>query len=252
MPCTKCKHPTNSEERIMKCGLCDSVFHILCIGMSVTTFNSLNKMKNVHWFCDNCNQDNVLTELKELKNLKKQISELNKKFEILSSKVNSCTNDVNRRSENMNRDNIVEIIREEREIEKRQNNLCIFNLPESSDDQQSFKDICVQQLGLDEGECVITDTVRVGQSQDNKPKILIVKLASRECRNKILRNAPKLRNYSPANSNYKIYVSPDYTRKQREFQKDLRQKLKERRENGEQVVIRRGEIVQVSRNVPSQ
>ena len=248
MNCGSCKQVLNSGENHLKCGLCDSFFHIRCEGVSVTNYNALNKIKNLHWFCNGCNHDGIMKELKDLKNLKLQLTELDKKVEILTSKVNTSSGNGDQRNL-LKREDVVEIIREEREIEKRKNNLCIFNLPESQDDKRAIQEICTQQLGLQSSDFSITETIRVGQSHGARPKSLIVKLSSWDDRSKILRNAPKLRNFVPHGSTLKVFISPDYTKKQREFQKDLRERLKARRENGEQVKIRGNEIVQIgSRN----
>ena len=78
----------------------------------------------------------------------------------------------------------------------------------------------------------------------------MVKLASREQRNKVLQNKAKLKR----EINWKdVYVSCDMTKNEKRENYLLRKELKERREKGEQVRLLSGKIVleQEARNPPA-
>ena len=251
MSCKQCRNAISDSDKSMKCDLCEAVFHIQCIGISATNYTVMSKSKNLHWFCDSCNHDQVMNEIKELRNFKSQISKLNEKMDNLAAKVDRNETSDFQQNVGMQREDIVDIIREEREIEKRNASLCLFNFPESQNDEEMIRKLCTDQLGLSGDEIPISEVLRVGSADSNpqRPRILILKLSSQDARRAILRNAPKLRNYVPSNSTLKVYISPDYTRKQREFQKALRSELQTRRANGEQVVIRGDKIIQLARNM---
>ena len=217
------------------------------MGISVTNFTVISKLKNCHWLCDGCNHEGVFDELREINIIKAQINQLNEKFEILSRKVEGQPTRTHE-AQGASRNDMVNFIREEREIEKRKNNLCFFNMPESADDNVALKNLCVDKLGLQPQEVQITETIRVGRAAENKPKVLIAKFSDSSSRRKVLRNANKLRNYVPQGSTLKIFISPDYTKIQQVFQKALRAELKDRREAGENVYIKDNKIVQRPQN----
>ena len=69
-------------------------------------------------------------------------------------------------------------------------------------------------------------------------------LASFSLKPQNLKNAPKLRNYRPDNSNIKVFIANDLTREQQIESQKLRTELSRRRGLGESVIIRRGNIAQ--------
>ena len=189
-----------------------------------------------------------MKQLRELKDLKNKFTTLEKKIEDLSNKVDSTTGSSHVTQPQIpTQEQVVEIMRELQEKVKRINNLCVFNMPASENDEHYFKQLCADQMGIQPNEVSISETKRVGNSTENRPKLLIVKLANFQCKQKILQNAPKLRNFTPVNSTLKVYISPDQTKKQCEFQKILRDELKARRANGEDVVISKNKIVNRTR-----
>ena len=85
---------------------------------------------------------------------------------------------------------------------------------------------------------------------DERKRLVMVKLASREQRNKVLKNKAKLKR----GNNWKdAYVSCDMTKNEKHENYLLRKELKERREKGEQVRLQSGKIVQEqeTRNPPA-
>ena len=67
-----------------------------------------------------------------------------------------------------------------------------------------------------------------------------VQCKSKEYRDNILGFARKLRN----SKDYKnVYINPDLTKMQREQSRKIRDELKSRRDKGESVIIRKGQIV---------
>ena len=147
------------------------------------------------------------------------------------------------------RQEIFDIIREDRDIQKNKDNMCVFNFPDNNNDKEDFLQLCIQKLGIPENEISIVEALRVGQGSEQRPlKPLIVKLNSRDLKSKILGNAKKLKNYKPNNSTLKVYISPDLTRKQREDQKILTDELRTRRANREEVMIKDNKIIPKPRN----
>jgi hypothetical protein len=86
---------------------------------------------------------------------------------------------------------------------------------------------------------------RIGQKNDStKPRPIIIKFSSIDTKIEVL----KLRNilYNDLESDHRIFITPDRTRKEQAKHKELTKILKERRLKGEQnLVIRNGKIVQL-------
>ena len=110
------------------------------------------------------------------------------------------------------------------------------NLHERQCDDRKICEEIVEFLGSPKGE--ILDIQRVGQTANTLIKI---KFKSFETKQNVIRNARKLRS-SPQFE--KIFVNPDRTPLQQQQNKILRRELRDRRENGEDVIIRRGAVVQ--------
>ena len=251
MTCGSCSNGIQQADKILKCNLCEISFHISCINLSPTNFMIISKLKNFRWLCNTCNKDEIFKELREMQLVKNKIIAIEETLEILKQQMETrqtVSPVLGTPSPALERDNMVDLIREERDIEKRKLNLCVFNLPEAQDDKQLFTELCTDKLELQQNEVRISEIVRVGNNTNNKPKLAIIKFENTESRRKVLKNAPKLKNYTPDGSNLKIFIAPDFTKKQQAQQKNLRDELRDRRANGENVRISRNQIVSTNRN----
>ena len=90
------------------------------------------------------------------------------------------------------------------------------------------------------GMSMIAHMHRVGNRVSKGPRLIRIICSEESTKKGILRKAKQLRNI-PAHSN--IYINPDLTVRQREESKRLRNELKSRRSQGENVVIRNGKVV---------
>ena len=87
--------------------------------------------------------------------------------------------------------------------------------------------------------------MRLGKKTEDsstKPRLLRVTLENVEVKKQILMKAKHLRDSVDGNLS-KVFISPDLTPKEREANRKLREELKARRDQGENVVIRNGKIV---------
>ena len=120
---------------------------------------------------------------------------------------------------------------------------------EEDSDMARVNDMIKNVLQLDDIE--VTHVSRLPKpDSDERKRLVMVKLASREQRNKVLKNKAKLKR----EINWKdVYVSCDMTKNEKHDNYLLRKELKERREKGEQVRLQSGKIVleQEARNPPA-
>ena len=94
---------------------------------------------------------------------------------------------------------------------------------------------------LDISHIEVDEITRVGRINPNKPRLLRFKCLSKESRLQMLQRS---RDLSKKPEFKDVFINPDLTRKQQEEGKRLREELRRRRLAGEQVIIRRGKVVQ--------
>jgi len=127
------------------------------------------------------------------------------------------------------------------EREKRRNNLVIFGIEETNDEEATkgkIKDI-VQKVGLDDSK--IKYFGRVGRPQVGaRPRIVRVVCEDSEAKREFLKAANKLKTCEGFGN---IYVGLDLTKTQQVQDKLLRDKLKEIRNEHREAKINNGEIV---------
>ena len=176
-------------------------------------------------------------------------------------KVNSTANYQDPTFLNKTKQLIREETQEIRMRELRECNLIITNMveedrntesgtaTEEDSDMARVNDMIKNVLQLDDVE--VTHVSRLPKpDSDERKRLVMVKLASREQRNKVLKNKAKLKR----EINWKdVYVSCDMTKNEKHENYLLRKELKERREKGEQVRLQSGKIVleQEARNPPA-
>ena len=206
MECKSCKNKIEENVKHLQCKLCTQFFHPQCAGVSNTNLTALLKIKGAHWLCDQCNSEDIFDKLRELKDFSAQHAEMNRKIDTLTAKVEAGSSAPNPIVDPILRKNeIRDIIREKRDMESRKLNLCVFNFPQSENDKSSFIDLCTTKLNLghDELSAGMVETRRIDSAPmlDNsgrpRPSIMIVSLSTYALKTKILKNAPKLRDYVP-------------------------------------------------------
>ena len=127
--------------------------------------------------------------------------------------------------------------------ERRKSNLIFHNVPESGDDNTAIKEIIEKELNV--RDCEVVKSVRLGQKNNQRQRLLLVSVNGERTKWNILKAAPKLLHSSTSD---KIYISPDLTPKEREVNKQLRDELKRCKSSGEKnLSIRRGKIVVLNR-----
>ena len=140
---------------------------------------------------------------------------------------------------NLQRD--IDLSNEMEDRARRRLNVVVSGIPESSDGHMD-RSQCVKLLrNLDIPQESIAEVRRIGRQIDGSSARLIrITLLNTAEREKVLRNARKLRH----NTNLRnVYVNPDRTNLQQRFFRELLSELKERRRKGEDVVIFRDRVV---------
>ena len=148
--------------------------------------------------------------------------------------------------------NVSEILEDHREKDDRKNNLILYNVPEgkeggdnTSEDSEVANSV-LKVVCPDMPSLANTNIKRMGDRRKPtstnptpRPRPIKITLSENETRDRILRQARKLKD-----SKFKtIGISADKTRKEREHDQSIRKEfLKRKNEEGEDVVLYKGEI----------
>ena len=148
-----------------------------------------------------------------------------------------------------------EDVDEQLEIDKRKNNLVFHGVKEPGlvpldlsnigkhPDQELVEEILKDGLRLDATRH-IQEVQRIGRYDPGKCRPLRVKIKTPEAKVEILKRAGELKH---STSFSKVFIARDLTRKQQAFDKDLREHVKEFKNQGKNnVKIKAGKVVQIS------
>ena len=129
-------------------------------------------------------------------------------------------------------------------------NLCVFgmNVAPNNSDKDSFIDFCATIISIPriELEAGIVSAERTGREITGKIRPLVLKLSTEDLKHKILRSVKLMKDYNDSIKPCSpVIIAPDLTRRQQEANFKLRDELRARKDNNENVRIQNGRIVNV-------
>ena len=140
------------------------------------------------------------------------------------------------------------VIQEIEDRNRRRLHFIVSGIPEKEGSLEERKAVDKEKIetllgDLDESwdDKVIEHVHRIGNNVSKGPRLIRVTCSGESYKKDILRKAKQLRNL-PAYNN--VYINPDLTLRQRDENKRLRNELKTRKGQGENVMIRNGKIVE--------
>lgn len=195
--------------------------------------------------------EEIKTEKQQVTQLKQEVSELKEEIKTVSTKTAETATKVDTAIEGKLMEglesrvdgkvkNLKEDVEESLEIEKRKGNLIFHGVKEmirtqsdddgNEHDRQMIEEILRVGLKMDPSRH-ISEVSRIGRYdeekiKDGKIRPIRVKVATVESKAEILKRAKELKNSGFKN----VYIAPDLTRKQQLVDKELREKLKQFRD----------------------
>lgn len=133
-----------------------------------------------------------------------------------------------------------ELLNEFEMRERKKLNLVVFGLEETNTDNEA-NDQTKMILNILQLPNLQISTLKPGKKINGKKRLVIMKCHNLHDKLQILKNAKKLK-YSPMEH---ISITPDLTKLQQVQNKELRNELNRRRNGGESVKIKNGEIIKV-------
>ena len=238
--CQVCSGEANSEREIT-CDFCKDVVHSTCSGLTRNEILCLKAIdRKISFYCTNCN------------NLKTQVSQLGdivEKVASLEAKVRELNNLLAQNTFNPNNPKQVspteDLISELQERQRREKNIVIFNVEESSKETSSEKRAedenkvreYIQSLKVNGVNVTNINAYRLGKPSANKIRPIKVILNSSYDAIQILKNKK--------NNNTGIKVNSDQTPMQREYLRKLQDDLRQMEANGE-----RNKTIKYVNNIP--
>ena len=236
--CGKCDKPVIRGEQALTCDLCDRWFHKACEKVKDHVYHTIDKSKpedNICWFCTGC-RCSAIPINKKLVELEKRIvtveedkmskAEAN---DLIQRKVDELKLDTNKEMETKAaqivdskiQQKLMEQLKEQKEIEKRSNNIIIHKLPEGEDESpsaaaQEVLNVCVTQLTGDD----IDTAKRLGEKVPNKTRPLLVQL-KQGIKPNVMKNLRKLKQYK-----HKVSITHDLPQQTRENRRKLLEEAK--------------------------
>ena len=137
---------------------------------------------------------------------------------------------------------------EEREIERRKHNIIVQNLIESTSSTPEERkkhdkmEVLCMLAAMRSTDIEVKAVVRLGKKSEDKPRPLMVTLGSP--REPVLRKAWLIRRYRDWQ---KVFIDPDRSPMQQDQFKELRSEFRRRKEAGEDIIMRNGEIINATR-----
>ena len=266
-PCGRCRKMVIRGDEALTCDICEQWFHIKCERVTKTQYKqqATKGKSNFHWFCDTCNiiQSGVIKQLTILKTEHSQLKERIDNLEETKASKEELQNEIEKKADKEDTKKLEqrvttleekqgstgvpnqesqgpstsgtnqaeEVIKEIKEQDERKLNVIIFNLAESSgEDNQDKHDkeevkeigkICQANIKKDD----ITGSRRLGKKNDGgKPRPLLITLINEEKKKALFINLKKLQ--TAPDKYKKISVRHDLTPKQQENEKALREEAK--------------------------
>lgn len=226
--CYHCDVIIDSADFI-QCNLCNQKFHGKkeCSNMTAASLKVLKSTDNVTYMCNHCKTMDFSTFFSRFAAIEAELASLREQLKAKTSidlmKIVDCAIDEH-----------------EKRNEKRCN-VVVFGLDENDDaeDDREAVDVLLGEINV-EYEDSVQSVTRLGiRRKKNRP--IQIRFKSFSDKRRCLQNAKMLKN----NSSYrKVFIRPDLTPSQVEQNKRLHSDLKTRRDAGEDVFIRNGQIVQ--------
>ena len=244
--CPDCKKEAGDET--IQCSICTSWYHQNCQGVSDEKFAILSD-SDILWGCSHCKIDNLVSELREIHNLKKSFADLKSNFikfqDTITAKIDSLVSapapQVTQTAPDF--ETLVKVQQEIEERREKKPRTVLFGLPEQPAGANVDGDLLevrrlATELKLDPRS--VTSVFRDGQRKPGSSRILKVCWSDRDARLSFMRTVRDLRDKDQRWRN--IWSRPDQTWFQREQDKALRMERQRRIDAGESVYISRGKI----------
>ena len=275
--CNKCSNTVADGEKALQCENCLHWWHSKCISLSDQDYKLAKKLKYLKFICPPCDVhfDQTIFGTQQESTPQSNDTDVKKQLELLTGMLHNVlerltqmenggtqtlNSNLEKKIEDVVEAKLQDALEEQRAKEAKKLNLIVVNLRESGsanlseakeEDKKAFEGLLKEILPEDDIQ--VQNPIRLGRRQiGNKPRLLRVSVSEEKTKWNIIKNAHKLN--SNGKRNYKIYINPDQTLKEREEYKTLKEELDRRTAEGETnlKIERIGSKRQVVRRCPQE
>lgn len=261
--CKECSNVVNEKDKGIECDFCKHWYHAHCVGIEASQYKMILKMDFLEWTCKECK--NAIVGMREenlkLKNDNKCLLQENQllmeRLAVVEKRMKEIKEEIKDEIIKEVNESVFKVMtnfKETEEKKKRENNLVLYNMEESTKDlgmdrEEEDRGMCqkifADGLKVEHSKYQVKKVIRLGKRReaDAKPRPLLVQLSSSEEKWMLLRQAKLLKNYNhPRLGN--VVVAPDLTPEEQEKDRELRRQLKIKRDSGERGwMIKNGKII---------
>ena len=233
-PCGKCLSGVKEGTKALKCDLCLKWYHLKCTSVTSHKYDILQSFSGdndgLMWYCKNCKKEDV----DKFALLQKAIMDLTSVVEELKKDLKT------RKDEESNfEEKVLHIINEEKEKDKRQDNIIVHGIQEQTSEDEDTEQLH-EILTIFDKEISPEDFsgfIRLGKKEDNKArpiKVTIKHEKAYEVKKKLFKYKT---NQLFTSQHPRVKFVSDRTKKEREDYKVLVDQLNERKAKGEKNLI---------------
>ena len=249
--CARCKGALEDEQ--INCDSCSKWHHRKCTELSNADFDYMVRTDDsVGWFCPQCRNEKAT-----MKGLENKIDVMLQMMHSLGERLVRAeageAPQLRQHIQNVVKEE-VKLVMEKEEQDKRLLNLLVVNIPESQKEgieEKRVQDVkrvneVLKMTGLTNEEMgEVNNVFRLGREPrpNDRPRPIRVSVQKSVTKDKVLRNAREV-NKNKAEGETLIYINRDLTKKEREFEKTLRDELREKRKGEGRWVIRNKTVVE--------
>ena len=266
--CPVCNNEVDDDVESIQCFRCDKWVHFHCSDLSQEKFQTLRESTDcIQYFCEGCviknrtDKENLTSGTATQSNgsLDAKMDIMLKKLEALETKISTLENHdgpkLDKKIKTVVDRELAAAFDERDEIDRRKRNVIVFGLSESMGDNETMKlryDIerirtMMNKIEPELGNIKLIDPVRIHTKKKDKPRLIKFKVETEDLKERIVKGS--IRVNKGLSIENRVYFNNDFTPKQRESHKVLKQKLEDKKkETGEDDwVIKRGEVVKAKK-----
>ena len=262
--CPDCQNSVNENEKGLNCDECRQWYHAPCLKIDDEKYDWLASSDNLLFVCNTCKgkrageeslsnaalsiqMNNMLANMQVILENQNKMMKTNGDlaFRVNKLEAQSASNGVpedrvktivEESVESLVETKVNDAIRESQEQEARKLNFIMVNVPENPGADSKKKDHeTVDELMkkiLPDENVEVDEVMRLGEANiGNRPRFLKVKVKSMKIKMKIMKNSSILNEGTDVTDpRKKMYINMDYTKKEREVNKALREELRNKPE----------------------
>lgn len=256
--CPVCENHVKQNEMGLQCEQCKQWYHAKCDNFSEDEYTLAQSKKNLKYICPKCDVGSLMlnenadekTLLKQMMGMILSMSERLSHLEI-GMKSNICQKELDKSIEDCVEAKLKTALDDEREKENRKLNLVLVNVPEARStvkEDQEMEDKAkidgIMRKALPDEQVIIRNPIRLGKvNAGTRARMLRITVPDMETKKKILSNAKKVNDSYEKDPSKRIFINPDYTKREQETNRALRAELKDRLQKGERDLMIKGDKI---------